>query len=99
MARASFRRRPDGIPEIVRPQRVRDWLVPADAALAVLALVPALFAAAAVYLTLGVPLLAGLAIFLGARAVHRRARRAPVVPVALRVVPAPPLRGEGGRRR
>ncbi|HET9595353.1 MAG TPA: hypothetical protein VFP65_07220 [Anaeromyxobacteraceae bacterium] len=100
MARASFRRRPDGIPEIVRARRLREWLVPLGAAVGVLALAPALFAAAAVYFTLGVPLLAGIAIFLGARALHRRARRPlPVPPVALRVVRAPPLRGEGGRGR
>jgi hypothetical protein len=99
MARASFRRRPDGIPEILRARRLREWLLPVAAAAAVLALAPALFAAAAVYLTLGVPFLAGLVLFLGGRAVHRRATRPPAPPVALRLVTPPPIRGEGARRR
>ena len=77
---------------------MRDWLLPVGAALAVLALAPALFAAAAVYLTLGVPFLAGVVLFLGGRAVHRRASRPPAAPVALRLVTPPPMRGEGARR-
>ncbi len=79
MARASYRRRRDGIVEIVHRGRVRDVLFALGTGGIAVGLTVAMATAFAVYLAVAVPLLLGGALFLALRHFRPRRRAAPAM--------------------